>query len=440
MANLVVSMRIITLTIWMFATSIVFAGDTLRIMHYNLLNYRNSTAQCDGNNNDAIRKDAWLKSLVQHVKPHILTCNEIGANLVNAGRILDNALNTDGVTYFDQAQFTNNGFSSITNMLFYDTRRLGLKGQVTLKKDRNQADLLRVIDIYTLYDKASAGNSPDTLQLKVIVAHLKAGNTSDDKLERAKMTEALMDYIASQTRRFNYILCGDLNVQSAQETAFQNLISHPTEALRFFDPADAIGTWNENGNFANLHTQSTRSVAGNTCFSGGGMDDRFDFILMSEEVKDHKLKLEYLEQSYRALGNDGKRFNGDINGSTNKSLPQNLLDALYGLSDHVPVVAEFKWQNTPVAVRKPTQLNLNAHALSDGSVRISLKGSGQSLVHCSISDCRGYTVYRDWLMADENEMVHTPAILTKPGLYFLEAVSSDKRFVNRLLVFTGNPF
>lgn len=412
-------MRIIILFFGLFATAHLKGSDTLKVMHYNLLNYRNSTPQCDGINNDANLKDGYLKSIFHFTKPDIFTCNELGSNLVNASRILDNALNTDGISHYEQAQYSNNSFSSITNMLFYDKQKLTLARQDAVKKDLQSVDLVRVIDIYTLYLNNSAKAGGDTIFLKVIVAHLKAGSTNEDKTERAKMTEALMEYLNKQTRRFNYILTGDLNVQSQSEPCFQNLVNYKIEPLRFYDPLEALGNWNDNSNYANLHTQSTRGSSGNTCFSGGGMDDRFDFILMSKEIKDKQMKISYLENSYKALGNDGGRFNSDINGTSNKSVPKNILDALYGMSDHLPVVANFLVETDllkkGVLVKSEFKIKTNFN----NSFEIIDKNIAFNKVKIHLCDLSGKTIMSTDMTFDNEGKIRIGTELLCSGIYIL---------------------
>ena len=46
------------------------------------------------------------------------------------------------------------------------------------------------------------------------------------------------------------------------------------------------------------------------------MDDRFDFILASNEIMKNVDKIEYISGTYKALGQDGNRFNGSIRKTT----------------------------------------------------------------------------------------------------------------------------
>ena len=97
-----------------------------------------------------------------------------------------------------------------------------------------------------------------------------------------------------------------------------------------------VGEWNNSYQFARFHTQSTRN-GNTTCFSDGGLDDRFDFILMADEIKYSYKHLRYVPNSYKAIGNDGYHFNQSINQGYNYVVPAEVAQALFDCSDHLPV-------------------------------------------------------------------------------------------------------
>ncbi len=73
------------------------------------------------------------------------------------------------------------------------------------------------------------------------------------------------------------------------------------------------------------------------------MDDRFDFILISDEVRFGTKKVRYVQESYNAVGQDGLRFNGSINGPPqNIAVSQEVADALFNMSDHLPVALKLR--------------------------------------------------------------------------------------------------
>ena len=48
--------------------------------------------------------------------------------------------------------------------------------------------------------------------------------------------------------------------------------------------------------------------------------------------------VQYIQGSYKAIGNDGNHFNGSINSGSNSEYPDSIANALYYMSDHLPVV------------------------------------------------------------------------------------------------------
>lgn len=322
--------------------------DYFRVMQYNLMYYRQTTTFCTGSNNDATKKDAAFKKIVKYNQPDLIICNEVGSNLTVPSRILDNVLNTDGETKFKQCGYSNNG-SDLVNMLFYNSEKFELKSQTYISKTLNNANIVRVIDVYTLfYNDENLTEESDTTFIHVIAAHLKAGNTSADETERGLAAQAVMDYLETNNLQGNIILAGDLNTYSASEDCYQHFTNWGNTAFSFTDPVNASGNWSNNATFAFYHTQSTHSSTGG-CHSGGGMDDRFDHILVSDEIMNQTTGVKYIANSYKALGQDGNRFNQSVIFPQNNSVPIGIDTALYVLSDHLPVQADFSIKKLPVS-------------------------------------------------------------------------------------------
>jgi hypothetical protein len=325
--------------------SIAQDSEFFKVMNYNLLYYRQTFSSCNAQNNSSVAKDAFMKSIVKFTDPDIITVCEMGSNVVNPDRMLTNALNTHGVTKYKQCGYSNNASSIIVNQLFYNSEKFDLYSQSKIDKDLDGNNLVRVIDFYTLYYKdPNLHLTNDTVFLTFGVSHLKAGNTTSDRADRGKATAAVMQYFDDLNQEGNYFFAGDFNVYTSSEPAYQNLINHTNAATKFYDPVNLPGSWNGNVNYSIVHTQSTR-VAANTnngCFSGGGMDDRFDFILINDNVRSNKSRVEYVKDTYFALGQDGMRFNQTISAPVNTSVPDTIVDALFGMSDHLPVLASFK--------------------------------------------------------------------------------------------------
>lgn len=141
----------------------------------------------------------------------------------------------------------------------------------------------------------------------------------------------------------NYILTGDFNVDDSFESSFQELINHSNPAINFYDPLNQLGVWHVNSSFAGIHTQSTRSSNTNSgCFAGGGMDDRFDFLLSSNDALNGYKGVQYVPASALALGQDGTFYNQEMPQTGNLLVPDSVSISLYNMSDHLPVLADFE--------------------------------------------------------------------------------------------------
>jgi hypothetical protein len=180
-------------------------------------------------------------------------------------------------------------------------------------------------------------------------SHMKAD--SDTTSQGRRLTEATAIRADSDAlpANSNIIYTGDYNVYRSTETAFQKMLSAgPAQAI---DPINQLGSWTGNQTFQNVDTQSPFNSATakslNTGFtgSGGGMDDRFDFQLLTSNMLDGQ-GLAYIPNSYQAFGNNGSMAwgggNNDINQGGNTAQPQNILDAMASILDHLPVVADYQ--------------------------------------------------------------------------------------------------
>ncbi|MBU0764943.1 MAG: T9SS type A sorting domain-containing protein [Bacteroidetes bacterium] len=321
-----------------FIASAGFSQGYVKVMQYNLLYYGNTGYGCDDSNNNTDAKNGYLSTIIGHVRPDILTVNEMAPYGATADGLLENALNTGGRDYYQRA--TVSGSYPIANMLFYNSMKLTLAGQEEIYTG------FRVIDVYRLYYNSPDLALGDTAYITCIAAHLKAGSEASDEATRADMTNAVMDYLTG-TGAGNYLFQGDFNLYNSNETAYQNLINHTNISIRFYDPVSAPGDWGTYS-FKDYHTQSTHS-SDNGCASTGGMDDRFDFILASGNIMNGTTKVQYVSDSYITIGQDGEHYNQSINSGTNNSAPDSVIQALYGMSDHLPVSLVLQIAQTPVA-------------------------------------------------------------------------------------------
>ncbi|HET6245503.1 MAG: T9SS type A sorting domain-containing protein [Bacteroidetes bacterium] len=434
-------MKRILFSFLLFSTAFfsAFSQTSLRIMQYNLLYYGSYPSWCPITGNNPDFKDAYLKTLVDYIHPDVFCVNELGAGNTNASRILENVLNSDNPGKYERGLSTNNGFSDIVNMLYFNTEKLVLYSQEQVTKDSNNNALARIIDLYTLYFKdADLAQSNDTIFITFIVAHLKAGSSSANQLSRALETEALMEHLNGKDTPANYIFSGDFNVRSSNETSFVNLVSNTNPALRFYDPINQLGTWYNNSDFASIHTQSTRVVSNtnNGCFASGGTDDRFDFILVSQAINNDLLKVKYVTDSHTIPGQDGNRFKQSVTDPPNISAPQNVINAIYEMSDHYPVYLDLEvdavLSNKEKVKRKAEitfinpvtdflELKINCFDCNLSSVEITNLG-GKLVLKENLSGGNGIFFLKSDVMGFEK------------GMYLIKIINRDGSFFSRKMI------
>ena len=311
------------------------AQDTLTVMQYNLLyygNYNSGFADCYETNNNTQRKDECIRTIVNHVRPDIFTVCEFGATQALQNDFLRHNLNINGADYWKSDNIINYAGEYIINHIFYDSRKMGLKKHVALQTQP------RDTDVYELYLKTKSLSAGDTIKLVCIVAHPKAGQGYEAS-RRAQMQKA-MDYVNQNYSTDNVLIMGDFNMYGASESGYRLLTqTYSNPYARFIDPVASlggVGEWNNNSQFAPFHTQSTHGYS-DECYSSGGLDDRFDFILMSDEIMFSYNHLRYVQGSYHAVGNDGRHFNQSIDQGYNYAVPAEVATALFDASDHLPV-------------------------------------------------------------------------------------------------------
>ncbi len=322
-----------------FITAIIrsVAQDTLKVMYYNVLNFPGSTGE----------RVANFRTINQYVRPDIILICELNTD-AGAVSLLQSGLNVFGTSKYQKAAFTDGPDSD--NMLFFNSDKVGLYSQDTIGTD------LRVISEYVLYYKNS--NLPlttDTTFLYFYVTHLKASSGSANEQQRLSEATSLMQHINALPNAENIFFGGDFNFYSSSDLAYTYLINNSIKPM--IDPLPA-GNWHDGSAFIKYHTQSTRTAQ----FGGGatgGMDDRFDFILFDNDVSTGSKNVSYIPGSCIAFGNDSLHFNNAlIDLPVNTIVPDSVIQALYYMSDHLPVLCKIKIGSTPVNLNKHIDLKL----------------------------------------------------------------------------------
>lgn len=318
---------------FIFFVSLGSAQEDYTLMFYNLLNYPEAPPS---------NREVILKQILEEVQPDIFMVCEL-QNEVAANSILTNALNDIGDAVYTMPNFiqnTSSGNQDLQQHIYFDESKFSLNFTDVVQTQ------LRDINYYQL----ELLNTPaeETIYLDIFVAHLKASQGINNELIRSNMVNDFTTYLSNLPDDANVIFAGDFNFYTANESAFLQLVMGQSNIL-FTDPINAIGDWNNNINFNEVHTQSTRTSNNNfdDFGAGGGMDDRFDFIMVSNTIMNEENSIAYKQDSYKAYGNNGNCFNKNISDtSCVGEFSQNTRNLLYNMSDHLPVVMEITNTNT----------------------------------------------------------------------------------------------
>jgi hypothetical protein len=373
--------------------SIISGQDTIKVMSYNLLNYGNYTSYCTTSNNNVSDKNEYLKTIIDYALPDILGVVEMSPDDTYIDGFRNNVLNQNGRNYYAKTPKSNYSGSSIINMLYYDSRKLTLTYWTSL------ATSYRDINIYNFYFINDALAHGDTVYLSCIVMHLKAGDTDTDASDRTAMAQTLMNFLNNVNKNTNYLVMGDFNLYSSSEGAYQQLTNYSNANIRFYDFINKYGDWSENAYFAPYHSQSTHTTS--DCFSGGGLDDRFDFILGNINTITGAKGFKYITDSYMALGQDGQHFNkGLLDSPTNTTVPSDVLAALYGNSDHLPIISKFVVDNTIAINDYSIPVN---YYLIDNQLFLNFINPINELTSITITDMQGRNVFTDQIQLNTQQ-------------------------------------
>jgi endonuclease/exonuclease/phosphatase family metal-dependent hydrolase len=302
-------------------------------MGYNLMHYP-GTKYYNNSTHEWEDRTPVLREILATYHPDIFSVCEI-EEAQAAAYLLENALNYTDNTY-DMADFVYNqsGGTDLQQMLFYNKDKLQLTNQDIITTN------IRDINHYTLRVK-----TPEPLYIEVFVAHLKSSQGENNEYKRLQMVQEFTSYLESLPQNRPVIFMGDLNLYTSSEPAYQELLD-PGHNIVLQDPENAPGDWHNNYSLSYLHTQS--SLTDNSGFQSenggsdgvtGGLDDRFDFILLSNHFFDNQGDIHYLTDSYSAYGNNADCFNNGINDTDcTGDYSQYLRDLLSQMSDHIPVV------------------------------------------------------------------------------------------------------
>jgi len=325
---------LIAVIVFLCVLNNMFSQETFKIMFYNLLNYplQDETKIQD------------LDVILNDYKPDLFMVCELN-NQTGADNILRSLQyinpNYSSATFVTNSSDDNIGDQNdLQNFIYFDSSKFILENQTqvqTIYRDFNHyAFKLNTIDQVS-----------NPIFIHAFVCHLKASRDDPNPALREQMVDDLISYLSTFPSNEYVILGGDLNVYTNTEPAFIEL-TDVTNNITFVDPANRVGNWHTNITFLDVFTQSTRTqpdLGGAT----GGFDDRFDFILTSENMLSNP-DIFYVNNSYQAYGNNNNIncYNQEINTSNcdGANFDLTIRNALYNMSDHLPVTLQLQTNET----------------------------------------------------------------------------------------------
>lgn len=336
------------------------AQEVINLAFYNVLNY----PQAPPANREQI-----LSEIVEELNPDIFMICEL-ESASGGVDILNNSLNAFNDVY-SSAPYQNNtsSTSDLQQLLYYNRNKFELDATDIIETS------VRDINRYRL-KLITVDASTNPQYLEVFVCHLKASQGGQNELLRLDMVEGFTDYLSTLNPNDPVIFAGDLNLYTSTEPAYQELLNS-SNPIVIKDPIDSPGDWNSNASFEFLHTQSTRisSAEFNDFGAGGGLDSRFDFILMSENLLDPDADIHYIDGTYEAFGNNSNCYNNRID-NTNCSgvFSQSTRDLLYQMSDHLPVIAQLETEeqflSTPEVIQEQSMWFVSSN-VADTAIEIA---------------------------------------------------------------------
>lgn len=288
-----------------------------KIATYNLLNYPNI---------DTAMRHPYFREVIQAMNPDILVVGEITSQ-AGVNSFLNDVMNASGNNY--SAGTFIDGYDS-DNAIFYRSSMFSFSGNTPIQTD------IRDINQFSMTHIASG------IPFEIFAVHLKASSGAANEAQRALEIDSLRKVTNTLASGTNFLVCGDFNIYSSSELAYQKLLQdNTTDDGNFIDPVSITGIWNDIA-YAQYHTQSPRVSA----FGGGstgGLDDRFDLILYSNTV-DSAGGMTYISNTIQAFGNDGNHYNDSVNHFPNTAVSVATANALYYAADHLPVSAIFNFE------------------------------------------------------------------------------------------------
>ena len=207
------------------------------------------------------------------------------------------------------------------------------------------------------YNLQPVGGAPAS-HFYLYVSHAKSGTTSSDASRRnTEMTSIRNDSASPLVGSGAHVIyAGDFNINGSTEQSYQTLISGSLNGGvgQALDPANPANNWTDTAGFINLISETATNLR-----------FRDDMQLMTGPTVNDSLGLQLIAGSEMVFANNGTvPFGGTINSGSNTvypTLPNRsiVLNALTTATDHLPVVADYRFPNL---VPEPSSIVLSGFA------------------------------------------------------------------------------
>ena len=394
----------------------VLAQEQVTVMSYNVLNFPTG--------NIAGREDT-LRHIINHVQPDLFLMQELkndsGLQLILNQSFADLEGNYAASTFVPQQSNSSSNYK-LQQAIIYNADVFGMTAEGYLQT------AVRDLNKFTLYYKhPNLESGADTTFLYVFVMHLKSSQGGSNVAARLSMAKTLTAHQAYLPANAHMIVAGDFNIYTSEEPAYQELLD-PTNAIKLKDPIDTPGNWNSSSfQPKSVLTQSTRSSSIFGDGAGGGVDDRFDFILLSGSMFEPWNTIVYEPDSYYAMGNTGDCYNQSITACSGGEWTDEMLASLYYMSDHLPIVLKLNLGVGSTATNALENPTTNMH-LQGGT--LMAYWTKNEPVAVSITDVLGRTLYEDALQfAPGYNSVQLPSDVFNAGLTIIRVQSATTQQV-----------
>ncbi len=352
------NMRIRALFSLVFAVSCVASNAQLRVATWNISFY-------SGGRIPDIQSTVLGTFEGRSLSPDVLLTQEIlSASATNA---FLGALNTapgSSGTWLAAPFIDGN---DTDGAMFFRSDRLILMATTVISTGGNSPLPPRDAVRYDVRLKGYLGVGP---KIALYNCHMKSGSTSSDISRRLAEAFAIRNNAQSLSGFAGFAVAGDFNTPTSSDDAYDKLIGNEANnGGRFFDPISTPGNWNNSNAFRYVHTQDPTA--------NGGMDSRYDFVLLSNSLTNNQ-GFDYIgafgvpysttswndiNHSYRAWGNDGTSYGQTLtvtgNTMVGSAIAQAIKNAATTSGGHIPVFLD---------LRAPAEIGISTAALDFGNV------------------------------------------------------------------------